>query len=108
MLDFKFDSVPPLIIIWTVDNVFIAKSLDAALHPLGFHATISGGMEGIHPGDHGDSKHYHGMALDFRSRDWPVLAQDGILRALERNLKANGRAYHYILEGDHLHVERTL
>jgi hypothetical protein len=62
---------------------------------------LTSGADGIHSQD---SPHYRNMALDFRSSDWPLGSRDSILRALKDELDAG--LYHYVLESDHLHVER--
>ncbi len=117
MILFKEDSVPPLIIVFTPDNVGIMHAVNNGLINFGLDAIITGGMEGVHPGTHGDSEHYHGRALDFRVRDWPTKYLDGILKNISGHLDILTKTrtkilgcpvqYFYQLEGDHLHVERS-
>lgn len=117
-IDIKSDSVPPIIVVWTRDNATIAEAVRLAHQSVGLEVcTITGGMEGIHSGDKGDSKHYHCMALDFRTREWGDKTKEiltsvamylGFASGARTRQEGKEIKYQFIYESDHLHVERVL
>lgn len=60
--------------------------------------TITSGTDGTHKRH---SKHYKGLALDFRIRDYPGYSQRWTDR-IRRNL---GDKYYVELEPDHIHIQ---
>lgn len=60
---------------------------------------ITSGLDGVHmPG----SRHYEGLALDFRTRHLNWHQKSAVRRSIARNL---GSDYDVLLERTHLHVE---
>lgn len=104
----KSDPRQPLILVVSPAVVTIidvvAQSLGADLscdkcnRPL-YIPVITSGLEGVHGAG---SDHHRNQAVDFRSKDWPR-NEDALLRTLKEKLPAG---YRYLMEGDHLHVER--
>lgn len=84
----------------TPENDIITHAVDEALHSVGQHAYITSGNDGAH---RHDSKHYSNAALDFRIV-WAAFQERSFLQKLRESLPPS---YRYLLESDHLHVERA-
>lgn len=65
----------------------------------GANCTVTSANDGVHMEG---SKHYKGLALDFRTRELPKSCRSPLTAALRSAL---GREYDVVLEKDHLHVE---
>jgi len=63
------------------------------------YTTITSGLDGVHGKG---SLHPKGKALDFRTNDWPQGKAEWITAEI---IKALGKQYDVVYEGDHLHVE---
>lgn len=51
------------------------------------------------------SLHYHGLAVDIRSRDIPAAHRDAFVYGIKASLKFIDKKYQVIDEGDHIHIE---
>lgn len=65
----------------------------------GYSCVITAGSDGVHSAK---SLHYHGRALDFRTRHVPEHERQGIADLISLAL---GAEYDVILESTHIHVE---
>lgn len=65
----------------------------------GYDTTITSAFDGIHSAG---SLHYHGLALDFRTRHIPTRDRDPLARAIKEAL---GHEFDVVLEPTHLHIE---
>lgn len=65
----------------------------------GKDVVITSGLEGPHKKG---SLHFRGLAVDLRTRDYPLSAARAFAQELRRGL---GEDYNVVLEADHLHVE---
>ena len=68
-------------------------------HRLGHNCTITSCTDGTHSAG---SRHYIGLAMDFRTRDIPDHKRAQLRGAVASSL---GDEFDVILEDDHLHVE---
>lgn len=104
----KADPRRPLIIVATPE---VCTMIDAVANATGgmnrcdrcnqplYVPCITSGVEGVHSDG---SDHFRNSALDFRRFDWEP-DRDKILASLKARLPDG---YRYLLEQDHLHVER--
>lgn len=65
----------------------------------GFPLTVTSGLDGRHSAQ---SKHYVGLAEDYRTRDVPKSMVEQMASEIRAVL---GRDYDVVVESDHLHVE---
>jgi hypothetical protein len=72
----------------------------AILAPGGYDVTITSGCDGKHKDG---SRHYKGLAIDFRTRDFPEGCKLATWR--DRLAKRLGDEYFVLIEPDHLHVQ---
>lgn len=76
-----------------------AMIVHAVYEEHGIPCVITSALDGAHmPG----SRHYYGLALDFRTRDVPDAVLAGVVEELRERL---GPQYDVVREADHLHVE---
>jgi len=82
-------------------RMFVASIIIEPVFVLnGSDLTITAGVDGTHMAK---SKHYEGLALDYRTRD---LAADKVPTVAAQCLTLLAPlGYDVVLEGDHLHVE---
>jgi len=66
---------------------------------MGYRCTLTSGVDGQHSPR---SRHYLGLAADFRTRDILVGTRTALRDAIASRL---GQDFDVILESDHLHVE---
>ena len=91
---------------WGVDKLMlpVAEIVADAADEFGVLAVITSAREGIHSEN---SRHYYGLALDFRTRDLPQGMKsafaDRVRELIEERL--GQRQYDVVLEQSHLHVE---
>lgn len=71
----------------------------AIFHEAGYSCVITSGSDGEHSAK---SLHYHGRALDFRTRHIPKHERPGIVDLIRGAL---GREYDVIFHATHIHVE---
>jgi hypothetical protein len=86
-----------LIALAVADGVF--SSLEAPDPETGADAVVTSGLEGEHSER---SRHYVGLALDFRIRHLVLGKQ---IRAFELLTKRLGREYYVKMEPTHIHVQ---
>lgn len=86
------DLAPPMVrVLPIIDALYLAK--------FGVGVTITSGREGSHAPR---SLHYRGLAVDLRTRGFPLIK----VRELSLELRsALGPSYDVVMESDHLHVE---
>ena len=77
----------------------IVDVVHSTMRDAGFDCTITGALEGSHSRS---SKHYVGLALDFRSRNIPPGEQPKLRDKIAALL---GPDFDVILEPDHFHIE---
>lgn len=65
----------------------------------GFRLTVTSGLDGSHSAQ---SKHYLGLAEDYRTRDVPRIVVAQMAAEIRADL---GSDYDVVVESDHLHVE---
>ena len=95
--------LPNTVVIWTVTNIAIKEAWEAACQQvisMIYVPTLTGGMEGQHSLESG---HYHGRALDFRSKDVPFELRMPLKNRVQELLGAD---YLVLLEDNHFHVQR--
>ena len=93
-------AVKPGVILESKPEMEYARRLIARVwESRGFNLTITSGVDGRHSAQ---SKHYAGLAEDYRTRDVPVLAVSQMADEIRAVL---GRDYDVVIESDHLHVE---
>jgi len=78
---------------------YAAMVMEQVLRDYGYELTITAGTDGQH-GPH--SLHYHGLALDWRTREISPAQQVKVIRDVKLAL---GPDYDVVLEVDHGHTE---
>jgi hypothetical protein len=76
-----------------------ALKIERVLRDFGVELTITAGTDGQH-GPH--SLHYHGLALDFRTREISLAQQVKVYREIKLTL---GPDFDVVQEADHGHAE---
>ena len=76
-----------------------ALKIERVLNELGFQLTITAGSDGQHGPN---SLHYHGLALDFRTRDISPAQQVKVYKEIRLAL---GPDFDVVQETDHGHAE---
>ena len=97
------DFLPNTVVIWTVTNLTIKAAWEEACQQIismVYVPTLTSGMEGKHSLESG---HYHGRALDFRSKDVPFELRMPLKNRAQELL---GSDYLVLLEDNHYHVQR--